>query len=316
MVICDERGEREGVVVGASEVNTKTPNRLECSVIIPCYNEEESIQKTISEIDKALDGQLDYELIVVNDGSTDRSAFMLNELKTRFSRMRVVDHAINRGYGAALKSGIRAANAQLIAITDADGTYPNDRLPELIRECANKDMVVGARVGPGVSYSKLRAIPKFFLKRWISFIAARDVPDINSGMRVFRKDVCERFFNILPNTFSFTITITLAMLTTFRAVSFVPISYAKREGHSKIRPFADTWRFIRIILRTGVYFAPIRAFFPLLLALSSCAVLSIAYDILILDDLTEKSLMLMLFSINTGMFILVADMIDKRVAGV
>lgn len=292
------------------------PEAYDCSIVIPCYDEEGSIRQTIEALDRALSDQLKYELIVVNDGSKDGSAAVLAEIEAQYPVLRVLHHPANRGYGAALKTGIRAAKAPLIAITDADGTYPNDRLPELIRECSDHDMVVGARVGPGVQYSKLRAFPKFFLKRWISFIAARDVPDINSGMRVFRKDIAERFFNILPNSFSFTITITLAMLTTFRLVKFIPISYARREGRSKIRPIADTWRFLRIILRTGVYFAPIRAFLPLFLVLFLATVFSFVYDIFLLTDLTDKSLMLALFTVNTGMFILVADMIDKRVSGV
>ncbi len=300
----------------SSRALSGTRPEVACSIIVPCYDEEASIENTIVQLETALAGQLEYELIVVNDGSRDSSGRVLAELQLRFPRLRVIDHVVNQGYGAALKTGIRAAHAPLIAITDADGTYPNERLPELIRECAEIDMVVGARVGPGVNYSKVRAFPKFFLKRWISFIAGREVPDINSGMRVFRKEIAERFFNILPNSFSFTITITLAMLTTFRLVRFIPISYAKREGKSKIRPFADTWRFIRIILRTGVYFAPIRAFLPLFLVLGAAATASLGYDVFVLNDLTEKSLLLILFTINAGMFILVADMIDKRVGGV
>lgn len=294
--------------------STQSGEPPECSIVIPCYDEEDSIEQTIAQLDSALSNQVRFEMIVVNDGSRDRSAEVLGKMEPRYKRLRVIHHSVNRGYGAALKTGIRAANAPLIAITDADGTYPNERLPELIRECSDHDMVVGARVGPGVHYSKIRAFPKFFLRRWISFIAARDVPDINSGMRVFRKDIAEKFFNILPNSFSFTITITLAMLTTFRLVKFIPITYARREGKSKIRPIADTWRFIRIILRTGVYFAPVRAFLPLFMVLGLATLASIIYDIFYLRNLTDKSLLLFLFTINAGMFILVADMIDKRVS--
>ena len=287
-----------------------------CSVVIPCYDEEASIERTIIELDSALSDELEFELIVVNDGSRDRSAELLEAMTTRFTRLRVINHPVNRGYGAALKTGIRSARAPLIAITDADGTYPNERLPELIRACEDADMVVGARVGPGVQYSKLRAFPKYFLKRWISYLARLNVPDINSGMRVFRKDVVERFFNVLPNSFSFTISITLAMLTTFRIVHFVPISYAQRHGRSKIKPFSDTWRFIKIITRTGVYFAPVRAFFPIFLLLLIGAMASLSHDVFVRQDLTEKSLLLTLFTINCGMFMLVAEMIDKRVGGV
>jgi len=282
------------------------------SVVIPCFNEEASIADTVHELARVMADAPPFELIVVNDGSSDGSAAILNQLADQVPHLRVINHQANRGYGAALKTGIRQASGELIAITDADGTYPNERLPELVEACRDRDMVVGARVGAGVIYSKLRAFPKYFLRKWVSFLAGRNVPDINSGMRVFRKDVAEQFFGILPNSFSFTITITLATLTTFRNVLFIPISYAPRVGTSHIKPIRDTLRFIKLILRTGVYFAPMRAFFPIFAALFVLGTGSFLYDVFVLEDLTEKTLMLYLFTLNVGMFILLADMIDKR----
>ena len=131
-------------------------------------------------------------------------------------------------------------------------------------------------------------------------------------MRVFRKDLAEEFFGILPDSFSFTITITLAMLTNYRDVEFVPISYAPRIGMSKIRPFQDTARFVMLILRTGTYFAPIRAFAPFFVLLFLFSLVSFLYDVFILENLTDKTILLFLFTMNTGMFALLADMIDKR----
>ena len=282
------------------------------SVVIPCYNEEASIEDTVRGLATTLAGGPAHEIVVVDDGSVDGSAAILDRLAAEDPMLVVVRHGMNRGYGAALKTGIREARGELIAITDADGTYPNERLGELVERCRHRDMVVGARVGQGVVYSRLRALPKFFLRHWVSFLARGPVPDINSGMRVFRKDVAERFFGILPDTFSFTITITLATLTTYRDVEFVPIAYAARRGRSHIKPVRDTLRFIKIILRTGVYFAPMRAFFPVLAALLAAAGVSLAYDVFVLEDLTEKTLLLFLFALNVGMFILLADMIDKR----
>ena len=162
-----------------------------------------------------------------------------------------------------LKTGVRHARAPLIAITDADGTYPNDRLVELIDLCSEFDMVVGARMGSDVSYSTLRSFPKFFLRRWMTWIARTSIPDINSGMRVFRRSLALKFFGILPDTFSFTVTLTLAALTNHYAVKFVPISYRQRIGKSKIRPIRDTLRFGMLVLRTGTYFAPMRVYGPL-----------------------------------------------------
>ncbi|MEE4538155.1 MAG: glycosyltransferase family 2 protein [Erythrobacter sp.] len=283
---------------------------ISLTIIVPAFDEEESIAQTIAELYPytETDG---VTLMVVNDGSTDRTAEILAEHAADRPRLTVVNVPVNKGYGAALKTGLRAATTELVAITDADGTYPNERLMELARLCENKDMVVGARIGADVKYSKIRAVPKIFLTRWVSWIAKQQVPDINSGLRVFRRDVAREFAGIFPDGFSFTITITLAMLTTGRQVEFVPINYAHRQGKSKIQPIRDTMRFLQIILRTGTYFAPIRAFLPIIGVLLLAAIVSLGFD-LYYQDLTEKTLLLFLFALNTGMFTLLADMIDKR----
>ena len=280
------------------------------TILVPAFNEEDSIEDTVKEL-HPLAVDIGATILVINDGSEDRTGEILEAIRQTYPRLEILDHQSNRGYGAALKSGLQAARTEYIAITDADGTYPNHRLPELVEACKNQDMVVGSRTGPGVVYSKIRAIPKIFLKRWVSWVAGRDVPDINSGLRVFRRDVAREFIGIYPDGFSFTITITLAMLTTQRRVRFIPISYAPRVGNSKIKPIRDTLRFLNIILRTGVYFAPIRAFFPFIFVLFLAAIVSLGFDVWN-GDLTEKTLLLFLFSMNTGMFTLLADMIDKR----
>ena len=281
------------------------------SIVVPCYNEEDSISDTVAQLSTALASDMPYDVIVVNDGSSDKSGRILDGLEANHPRLRVIHHERNRGYGAALKTGIRSAHSEFIAITDADGTYPNERLPELVARCRDVDMVVGARVGENVTYSRLRAFPKAFLRYWVSWIANRNVPDINSGMRVFRRETAEKFIGIYPDGFSFTITITLAMLTTYRMVEFVPISYRARVGRSKIRPIRDTLRFTSIILRTGTYFAPLRTFAPAILLLGAASFTSLAFN-LYNGDLTEATMLLFLFTMNLGMFSLLADMIDKR----
>lgn len=284
------------------------------SVVVPCYNEEDSVEATAEVLTRALRGGPPHEIIFVNDGSSDATQARLDRVAAAHPDVRVVVHEWNRGYGAALKTGIRRARGELIAITDADGTYPNDRLLELVERCRDISMVVGARVGKDVTYSKLRAFPKIFLRAWVSWICRRNVPDINSGMRVFRRTDAEGFFGILPDGFSFTITITMAMLTTYRPVEFVPIGYAARVGQSKIKPIRDTARFMQIILRTGTYFAPIRAFAPAIALLGLGTAASLFRDVFILRDLTTATLILLLFTLNAGFFVLLADMIDKRTA--
>jgi len=284
----------------------------EISVIVPCLNEEGAVGETLAALSRVLDPSIDYELIAVDDGSTDSTKMILRDLAGDETKLRLVEHDRNLGYGAALKSGLRRAKGEFVAIIDADGTYPVERFPELIEACRGHDMVVGARVGAGASHPKLRVYAKFWLKRWVSWIAREPVPDINSGMRVFRRSVAERYLGILPDGFSFTITITLAMLTNFYSVRFEPIDYAPRVGQSKIRPIHDTLRFISIILRTGMYFAPLRVLTPVIGLLFALFLLSFTYDVFVLENLTDKTVLLFLSAINTGMLGLLADMIDKR----
>lgn len=297
----------------SNALTAESPSGVMFTIVLPCFNERGAVADTIAQLRTLLATDLPYEIVAVNDGSSDGSGEILNQLAGCGPRLRVLHHDRNRGYGAALKTGIRGARGRFIAITDADGTYPNERLPELVLRCRDVDMVVGARVGADVAYSRLRALPKAVLRFWVSWIAGRNVPDINSGMRVFRRDAAEPFIGIFPDGFSFTITITLAMLTTYRSVEFVPVGYRRRVGRSKIQPIRDTLRFAGIILRTGIYFAPLRAFAPVILALGTLAAASLARDVF-RGDLTEATLLLFLFTMNAGMFTLLADMIDKRMA--
>lgn len=285
----------------------------ELTVVVPCYNEEHAIGGTVAALRAAL-RDVAYECVVVDDGSTDDSGRVLEDLARQDKRLRVVRHRRNRGYGAALKTAIKTARSPYIAITDADGTYPNERMAELLALARDTeaDMVVGARVSPDVKYPLIRKIPKMFLRTYAAWLAGRSIPDLNSGMRVFRRDVAERFVSILPDGFSFTTTITLAMLTNYLNVRYVPIDYAPRIGRSKIRPIHDTLNFVQLIVRTGMYFAPLRVFFPVAVGLFLLFCLSLCHDVFVLWNLTDKSILLLLFSMNTGMFALLADMIDKR----
>ncbi len=279
------------------------------SLVLPVYNEEKSIAATLNNLRRTLNlANCQYEIIVVNDGSTDETRDILSS----HSDIRIIDHIRNRGYGAALKSGIRQAKYPLIVITDADGTYPNERIPELVALTNQADMVVGARIGNNVTYSKLRKIPKWFLVRFAEWIAMTSIPDLNSGLRVFRKNIVEEFLNILPDTFSFTTTITLAMLTNHYIVHYVPIDYHHRVGKSKIKPIQDTLRFVQLILRVGVYFAPLRVFLPVAGLFFAGFLITLCQDIFIRRDLTERTLILFVAATQLGMFALLADMIDKR----
>lgn len=291
---------------------------MKTSIIIPCYNEKHAIRDTIEWILSVIrDSKLkNVEIIAVNDGSTDGCEQVLNALTKEHHSddLLVVHHKRNQGYGAALKTGIRRSQSDYICITDADGTYPNDRIPDLIEQISSKDldMVVGARIGPNVEYSKIRSIPKMILVPWVSFLCGTDVPDMNSGLRIFRRDRSLDFLKLLPDGFSFTTTITICLLRNRYAVEFTPISYARRIGKSHIKPIQDTLRFTQLILRTGMYFAPLRLLSPLIVALATLFSISSLYDLTILNNLTDKTVLLGFASLNVFMFALLADMIDKR----
>jgi len=284
------------------------------SVAIPCFNEEAGVGVTVRRVVDGLarSGLDGWEVVVVDDGSTDGTAHAADELAAGLPGVRVVRHSVNLGYGAALKTALRRSRAELVAITDADGSYPDEKLGELAAAIGDADMVVGARSGREAHYPWSRRVPKAFLRRWVSWLAGRRIPDLNSGFRVFRREAALRFLALLPDGFSFTTTLTLAMLRSGHEVLWMPIETAPRRGRSKIRPVRDTLAFVHLILRTGIYFAPLRMLTPVLLLLWAAFAASLAYDVLALRNLTDKSLILFMFATHTFLFALLADMIDRR----
>lgn len=281
------------------------------SVVVPVYNEEDAIQETVQKLTESLEKTgWEWEIVCVNDGSKDNTSAVMQGMIGQ-KNVVILEHEVNRGYGAALKTGIRRASHQWIAIIDADGTYSNDDLSKLLEVSGNLDMVVGARIGDNVTYSFIRKIPKFFLRRYAQFLAGSKIPDMNSGLRIFRRDIAKGFFAILSDRFSFTTSITMAFLTSGYQVRFVPISYTARVGKSKIRPIRDTIHFFQLILRTGMYFAPMKVLMPLAIVLALGAVASAYYDVRYLKNLTDKTVLLTMFSMNTMIFGLLADMIQK-----
>jgi len=161
-----------------------------------------------------------------------------------------------------LKTGIMAASHNLILITDADGTYPVEYIPELVAGLETADMVVGARMGKNVAIPLVRRPAKWVLNKLANYVTGTRIPDLNSGMRAFRKNIARQYFAILPDQFSFTTTITLAMLCDNYAVRYIPVDYLPRQGKSKIVPW-DAASFAVLILRTATMFRPFRVFLPI-----------------------------------------------------
>jgi glycosyltransferase involved in cell wall biosynthesis len=279
------------------------------SVVVPAYDEESQVAPEIERLRGALEaGGIPHEIILVDDGSSDKTAE-----RAEGAGALVVRHPRNRGYGAALKTGIRRARHDLIVITDADGTYPPESIPALLEHAADYDMVVGARTGEDVHIPLVRRPAKWFLARLASYLAGTRIPDLNSGLRVMKRRVVERFDPILPSGFSFTTTITLAMLCNDYLVQYVPINYKKRVGSSKIRP-GHAYDFFLLILRTIVYFNPLKVFLPAGALLFLAGLGKFGYDLWV-GNLSESAVLGLVGALLVWAIGLLSDQIARMGIG-
>jgi hypothetical protein len=234
------------------------------SVVIPAYNERASVEAVVARAREVLaDCAPAYEVIVVDDGSTD----FTGELASR-AGARVVTHPHNLGYGNSLRSGITAARYEDVIICDADQSYPLDQIPWLLREADRYQMVVGARQGSHFHGSFFKRVGRALQLALVRFTVGTPVPDANSGFRLIKRSLAIRYFDFVCSGFSFTTSITIAMLCEQRLVKFIPVPYFRREGSSHVRYFRDTARSLQIIVQCMLRYNPIKAF----LALSAAAV--------------------------------------------
>lgn len=282
----------------------------EASIIIPAYNEREGISQVIESLQslKKRYGNR-WEIIIVDDGSTDGTPETIQNTRD----VVLIRHPFNRGYGAAIKTGIRHAKYNTLIISDADGTYPVQDIPKLLAQLSKSEMVVGAR---GISNSNIpfmRKPAKWVLNKLANYLTGIRIPDLNSGLRAMKKDVVMKFIHLLPDGFSFTTTITLAMLTNDYAVDFVPIEYKMRSGRSKIRPIRDTLNFLQLIIRTVLYFDPLKIFLPIsaFFFISSIAVLVLSY-LFTPKVMDITTVILFISGVQILAIGMIADLIDKR----
>lgn len=292
------------------EIISDQPDVLDraVSVVIPAYNEGAHVAEQVRAVQAVMNTcGWPYELIVVDDGSTDGTA----EKAAAVGGVRVLRRRRNRGYGAALKLGIANARYPWILITDADGTYPVEAIPKLLAGAEGSDMVVGARTGETVRIPLIRRPPKAFLRWLASYLAGQKLPDINSGLRLMRADLVRRYEHLLPSGFSFTTTITLAAAVNDHSVEYVPIDYHARLGNSKMRPRA-AYDFTLLILRTIVFFNPLKVFIPLGALLFAIGLIKFAYDVL-LDNLSESAVLALLGALIVWAVGLLADQ-NARIA--
>ena len=229
-------------------------NRVETSIVVPVYNEAENLQKLLGQI-LALDLP-QAEIIVVDDGSSDRSAEV-----ARGAGAKVVRHPYNIGNGAAIKSGIRASRGNRIVFMDGDGQHQADDIPKLLAQAASYDMVVGARAkGSKLRFHRYAANQLYNLLA--SYVTRFKVLDLTSGFRVLSRRDALRFIDLLPNTFSYPTTLTLAFLRSGLTVKYVPIRTLYRAGQSKISLVTDGVRFFLIIVKIATLYSPLRIFLP------------------------------------------------------
>ena len=263
---------------------------LKYSCIIPVYNEEKALRNTIKECQKVLQKINEaFEIIVVNDGSTDNSGEILKEI----ADIHLINNPYNLGYGASLKKGIKQARGEWAIIVDADGTYSIDRLEELLALTGNYDMVVANRRHDKDHLGRWPA--KWILKKIAGFVIGKKIPDLNSGFRVFRRDLALEFISLYPSGFSFTTTITLAFYSRDYTIVYVDLPYYKRVGKSSIKP-KHFFQFLNLIIKILVYFNPIRAFMPVTLILLLVGVSRLIRDIIVTGHIGNLSIIFLMAS--------------------
>jgi glycosyltransferase involved in cell wall biosynthesis len=283
---------------------------IEVSVVVPVHNEIDTIENTILQLQETLRKEHYLnELIIVNDGSTDGTAEKLKAL--RQNQFVYIEHSVNKGYGAAIKSGVRKAKHKNIVITDADGTYPIHEIPNLIGALTDFDMVVGQRSFKNLPTKTKPA--KWLINRVANYVAETKIPDINSGLRAFRKSSFTPFLPIIPDGFSLTTTITLGMLIGGFDVRFFPIDYFDRKGKSKIKPIKDTYNFLRLIFKIGLFLAPLKIFVPISIFLFLAGIGWGLFSWLDLGKFADASTIIILISaLQVLLLALIAEIINHR----
>ncbi|MFC1756659.1 glycosyltransferase family 2 protein [Patescibacteria group bacterium] len=282
------------------------------SIIIPVYNEAETIKNTVSGIIDTLEPQFsrNYEIILVNDCSTDKCEEILEQIHNSPDPTIVLHHPINKGYGASLKTGIRHSKYNWIIIMDGDGTYPVHSIPDLIKQSNNYDLITGHRQinGKGIPFERRWA--KNFLNRFTSYLVSSKIPDLNCGLRMFKKDIVIKYWDLFPEKFSFTSTLTMVCLSHSYPTKFIPIEYYKRKGKSSIRA-VDFINFLKLVTKLSLFFRPIKVFLPLsLLLLAVPLVLTVLFFLGIISTFYDTTILILFATaLQTLFFGLLAEIV-------
>jgi len=281
---------------------------MDLSIIIPCHNEAGNLPALLADIRKVMEDRPEnYEIIVVDDASTDGTAGAAAGAGTR-----VVSHPFNLGNGAAVKSGIRAAAGDMIIMMDGDGQHPPEAIPLFLHELSKYQMVVGAR---GVSgHAGMHRLVANTIYNWLaSYVTKFRILDLTSGFRATYRKTALRYLYLLPNTFSYPTTITMAYLRSGLGLKYVPIDAPPRGkgSRSKIRLFADGARFFLIITRIATIYSPFRVFLPLSAAMFLTGCGYYVYTFITTHRFTNMSMLLMSTSVIIFMLGLVSEQISQ-----
>lgn len=244
------------------------------SIIIPAYNEEKIIEQIVQDLKNELNRlDLNYEIVVVNDGSTDKT----KEILEKIPGIKIINHPYNKGNGAALKTGIKNARYNYILFFDADGQHKPEYIKKFLEYSDQYDMIAGARIGYKGPF--IRQPGKKLLHWLANYLSKQKIPDLNCGMRLFRKKILLRYLHLLPDSFSLYTTTSLLFSKEGLNVKYIPIKINKRIGKSTIKPQDALDSFI-LILRVILLSSPLRVFLPVTALLSILGVASLTRDVI------------------------------------
>jgi glycosyltransferase involved in cell wall biosynthesis len=276
------------------------------SIVLPAYHEERVISRVIASIHAVMQKPgINYEVVVVDDGSTDRTSD-----EAHAAGARVVRHAYNLGNGAAVKTGIRHARGDVVVLMDSDGQHDPHDILRLLVDIPTHGMVVGARTRDSES-ATYRDLANFIYNKFASYICGRKIDDLTSGFRAIRTPLVRQFLYLLPNTFSYPTTITLALLKAGHCVSYVPIKAAKRVGQSKIRPLKDGPRFLVIMLKIATLFSPLKVFLPVSLVTIGLGLFWYLYTYFFVSPKLPQATVILTIS---GILFLLMGLISEQIA--
>jgi len=294
--------------IAARKKNTVLNTRMEkydVGIVLPAFNEEGAIAKVIDDVERAMkQTHYSYEILVVDDCSSDRTAAIARE-----KGVRVIHRRRQGGAGAASRTGFLNTEGKIIVMMDVDGTYEAADIPKLLEYFPDYDQVNGARTSEQGTLKYLRVPAKWFLRQLASYLAGTKVPDLNTGLKAFKKEIMLKYLWVLPDGFSCVTTITMAFLTNDYAVKYIPTNYYPRIGKSKFRPIHDTVNYFKTIFRMIMYFKPLRIFIPASLFFLISAAIKSYYSFTRTSSLQESDIMIFMTAIILGSLGMIADLI-------